>query len=66
MSKTIPIYVLLILILASFVTFGILLLRKADAIQIELAGIRNEQRRSRQEARPLRSEVLPVYVVNQP
>ena len=61
MKKMIPVYILLTAIL----TVGILLLRKAEAITSELAGVRSEQFKQPKPGRPSpREATIPVYVVN--
>jgi hypothetical protein len=64
MSKLAPLYLLLTLILFCFVAFGTLLLRKANAIEKQLATIRTEQMKEPRGPRPLGA--VPVWVMNEP
>jgi hypothetical protein len=67
MKKMIPVYILLTGILGASVTLGFLLLRKAETIRGELAGIRSEQVKQTTSERPLRGgPALRVEVVNTP
>lgn len=70
MRKMIPVYLIQLAILGTVVMVGMMLLRKAEAIRSELAGIRSEQLKQPSGAgrRPWRSGVvpLPVEVMNEP
>ncbi len=67
MKTMTPIYVLLTLILAAFVIFGILLLKEEKAIRTELVEIRTEQIKQSVSDRPSRGgPALRVEVVNTP
>jgi len=59
MKKMIPVY----LLLAAILTVGILLLRKAEAMRTELAGIRSEQFKQPTGKALALTDVVPVRVV---
>jgi len=66
MNKMIPVYALLTAILVTCLLFGFLLLRKAEAMRVELAGVRREQGRASDPFRigpPLRVEVVNTPTV---
>jgi len=59
-----PVYLILVAMLGTFIIVGVLMLRKAEAIRSELAGIRSEQMKQPKGGPRSRDEALPVYVVN--